>query len=87
MKNTTMTIVLKGHIFTAQVVTETHEGFVEYHISPNDEDLNALYSTQSIAVYPDRPYQCSITATDEDSKEYSRALITGLHSMLYRRPQ
>jgi hypothetical protein len=83
MKDTTIKLVLNGHIFLAYVTAIEHDKFVEYHITPHDETLKALYGTQSIAVYPDRPYQSSITAKGKESKEYSRALLTGLHSLIY----
>jgi hypothetical protein len=82
MKSTSIQIILKGRSYNAHLLATQHDDFMEYHITPTDEDLKGKYGTQSIAVYTDRPYLSSIIQSDIESLEYSRALIIGLHDYL-----
>jgi len=82
IKNTSIQIILKGRSYDAHLLATQHDDFMEYHITPTDEELKVKYGTQSIAVYTDRPYLSSIIKSDIESLQYSRALIIGLHDYL-----
>ncbi|MDP4255138.1 MAG: hypothetical protein Q8938_14110 [Bacteroidota bacterium] len=82
MKKFSIRLLVEDSFFDADVLATDHGDFTEYHVTPSDPQLKVRYGTQSVAGYPNRPFESHMFTPDEASEAYKRAMLEGLERHL-----